>query len=91
MKSCKYIPCSALLILSLSFSVFPKAGTISTTKTGTISTTRTGTISTTATGTISTTRTGTISTTRTSVQIGSDFVIYKADILDLIFSLMTAR
>jgi hypothetical protein len=90
MKSFKYLPFAALLILSLSFSAFPKSGTISTTRTGTISTTRTGTISTTATGTISTTRFGTISTTRTLDQSGRNLVAYRADLVDLLISLLTA-
>jgi len=90
MKSYKYIPCVGLLILSLSFSVFPKTGTISTTKTGTISTTKTGTISTTTVGTISTTRTGTISTTRTSLQVVMESVISGKDALNLFSSLLTA-
>jgi len=89
MKTYKYLPFATLLILSLSFSAFPKGGTISTTRTGTISTTRTGTISTTATGTISTTRFGTISTTRTPIQVGSNPVVFRPDLVDLLFSLLT--
>lgn len=89
MKTYKYTPFAALLILSLSFAAFPKSGTISTTRTGTISTTRTGTISTTATGTISTTRFGTIATTRTPVQSISDD-LHRPDLFNLIFSLLMA-
>jgi hypothetical protein len=90
MKSYKTIPSAALVILSLSFTCFPKGGTISTTKSGTISTTRTGTISTTASGTISTTRFGTISTTRTSAEVDSTTVIYRSALFGVLFSILTA-
>lgn len=90
MKTYKYTPFAALLILSLSLNTFPKTGTISTTRTGTISTTRTGTISTTATGTISTTSLGTISTTRKPDRASSKLDQYRTDLFGLVFSLLIA-
>lgn len=86
MNTTKSLVCSALLLFVFSGPVFPKSGTISTTKTGTISTTRTGTISTT--GTIPTTRSGIIPTTRATTATRGVTLIDRFEVMDLLISLL---